>query len=53
VVDAVIDRVVKRRRAAAEGREYKDSVDGNDSWKYDLLEHGQKEIGPHEFDPYM
>uniref|UniRef100_A0ACD5VDX3 Uncharacterized protein n=1 Tax=Avena sativa TaxID=4498 RepID=A0ACD5VDX3_AVESA len=53
-VERVIGRVEKRRRAAAEGdREYQDSVDGYDSWKYDLLEDGQKEIGPHEFDPYM
>ncbi|KAM0918300.1 hypothetical protein ACQ4PT_008881 [Festuca glaucescens] len=52
-VDAVIDRVAKRRRAAAEGREYQDSVDGPASWKYDLLEHGHKDIGPHEFDPYV
>ncbi|KAM0918298.1 hypothetical protein ACQ4PT_008880 [Festuca glaucescens] len=52
-VAAVIDRVAKRRRAAAEGREYNDSFDGYLSWKYDLLEPGQKDIGPHEFDPYM
>ncbi|CAM0913268.1 unnamed protein product [Alopecurus aequalis] len=52
-VDAVIDRVTKRRRAATEGRQYEDSIDGHDSWKYDLLEHGQKDIGPHELDPYM
>ncbi|KQJ96968.1 xyloglucan galactosyltransferase KATAMARI1 homolog [Brachypodium distachyon] len=52
-VDAVVHRVAKRRRAAAEGREYVDSVDGNDSWKYDLLEDGQNHVGPHEFDPYM
>ncbi|CAM0913266.1 unnamed protein product [Alopecurus aequalis] len=52
-VDAVIDRVTKRRHAAAEGRHYEDSIDGYASWKYDLLEHGQKDIGPHEFDPYI
>ncbi|KAM0873892.1 hypothetical protein ACQ4PT_037776 [Festuca glaucescens] len=52
-VDAVICRVDKRRRAAAEGREYQDSVDGGNSWKYDLLEDGDKDIGPHEFDPYF
>ncbi|KAK1603768.1 hypothetical protein QYE76_027441 [Lolium multiflorum] len=52
-VAAVIDRVAKRRRATAEGREYNDSFDGYFSWKYDLLEPGQKDIGPHEFDPYM
>jgi hypothetical protein len=52
-VDAVIDRVAKRRHATAEGREYKGSVDGYLSWKYELLDHGQKDIGPHEFDPYM
>ena len=52
-VERVVDRVAKRRRAAAEGRECRDSVDGYDSWKYDLLEDGQTEIGPHEFDPFM
>uniref|UniRef100_M8BWF6 Xyloglucan galactosyltransferase KATAMARI1-like protein n=1 Tax=Aegilops tauschii TaxID=37682 RepID=M8BWF6_AEGTA len=52
-VERVVDRVAKRRRAAAEGRECRDSVDGYDSWKYNLLEDGQTEIGPHEFDPYM
>ncbi|CAO2204832.1 unnamed protein product, partial [Urochloa humidicola] len=41
-VDAVLRRVAKRRRAAAEGRECQDSVDGPDSWKYDLLEDGQQ-----------
>uniref|UniRef100_M8CYN8 Xyloglucan galactosyltransferase KATAMARI1 n=1 Tax=Aegilops tauschii TaxID=37682 RepID=M8CYN8_AEGTA len=43
-LDRVVDRVAKRRRAAAEGREYVDSVDGADSWKYDLLEDGQTKI---------
>uniref|UniRef100_A0ACD5VCN6 Uncharacterized protein n=1 Tax=Avena sativa TaxID=4498 RepID=A0ACD5VCN6_AVESA len=52
-VERVVDRVAKRRRAAAEGREWQDSVDGDYSWKYDLLEDGQKEIGPHEFDQYV
>ncbi|KAM0862665.1 hypothetical protein ACQ4PT_045126 [Festuca glaucescens] len=52
-IGRVIDRVAKRRRAVAEGREYQDSVDGDYSWKYDLLEDGQKDIGPHEFDPYV
>ena len=52
-VDAVVHRVEKRRRAAAEGREYQDSVDGGNSWKYDLLEDGKKNIGPHEFDKYI
>ncbi|CAM0913265.1 unnamed protein product [Alopecurus aequalis] len=52
-IDAVIDRVMQRRRATAEGRQYETSVDEYLSWKYDLLEHGQKDIGPHEFDPYL
>ncbi|KAF7027023.1 hypothetical protein CFC21_039094 [Triticum aestivum] len=53
-LERVIHRVAKRRRAAAEGRELVDSVDGGDSWKYDLmLEDGQKKIGPHEFDQYV
>uniref|UniRef100_J3N362 Exostosin GT47 domain-containing protein n=1 Tax=Oryza brachyantha TaxID=4533 RepID=J3N362_ORYBR len=47
-VDAVLDRV-----AAAEGREYVDVFDGHDSWKHNLLEDGQTQIGPHEFDPYL
>ncbi|XP_051200273.1 xyloglucan galactosyltransferase KATAMARI1 homolog [Lolium perenne] len=52
-VDAVIRRVDKRRQAAAEGREYQDSFDGGNSWKHDLQENGDKDIGPHEFDPYF
>jgi hypothetical protein len=52
-VERVVDRVAKRRRAAVEGRECHDSVDGDYSWKYDLLEDGQKDIGPHEFDQYV
>ncbi|KAL6643141.1 hypothetical protein ACP70R_021322 [Stipagrostis hirtigluma subsp. patula] len=54
-LEAVLRRVAKRRRAAAEGRrEYQDGVDGPDSWKYDLLEDGQtRVVGPHELDPYM
>ncbi|VAH55294.1 unnamed protein product [Triticum turgidum subsp. durum] len=52
-LDRVVDRVAKRRRAAAEGREYVDGVDGADSWKYDLLEDGQTKVGPHEFDQYL
>ncbi|VAH71163.1 unnamed protein product [Triticum turgidum subsp. durum] len=52
-LERVVDRVAKRRRAAAEGREYVDGVDGADSWKYDLLEDGQTKVGPHEFDQYL
>ncbi|KAF7034376.1 hypothetical protein CFC21_045399 [Triticum aestivum] len=53
-LERVLHRVAKRRRAAADGREYVDSVDGRDSWKYDLmLEDGQNKIGPHEFDQYV
>ncbi|XBI14865.1 hypothetical protein VPH35_057382 [Triticum aestivum] len=52
-LERVIHRVAKHRRAAAEGRELVDSVDGGDSWKYDLLQDGQEKIGPHEFDQYL
>uniref|UniRef100_M8D8J2 Xyloglucan galactosyltransferase KATAMARI1-like protein n=1 Tax=Aegilops tauschii TaxID=37682 RepID=M8D8J2_AEGTA len=53
-LERVLHRVAKRRRAVADGREYVDSVDGRDSWKYDLmLEDGQNKIGPHEFDQYV
>ncbi|KAF0929791.1 hypothetical protein E2562_025930 [Oryza meyeriana var. granulata] len=52
-VDAVLDRVARRRSAAAEGRDYVDVFDGHDSWKHNLLEDGQTQIGPHEFDPYL
>ncbi|XP_051199519.1 xyloglucan galactosyltransferase KATAMARI1 homolog [Lolium perenne] len=52
-VDAVILRVAKRRRAAAEGRECWDSVDGGKSWKHDLLEDGENTTRPHEFDKYV
>ncbi|CAM0913249.1 unnamed protein product [Alopecurus aequalis] len=52
-INAVIDRVKKRPHAAAEGRQYEDSVDGTASWKYDLLGHGKNDTGPQEFEPYM
>ncbi|KAE8821466.1 Xyloglucan galactosyltransferase KATAMARI1-like protein [Hordeum vulgare] len=52
-LERVIHRVAKRRRAANEGREHVDGVDGDDSWKYDLLEDGEEKIGPHEFDQYL
>ncbi|VAH71157.1 unnamed protein product [Triticum turgidum subsp. durum] len=52
-LERVIDRVAKRRRAAAEGREYVDSVDGKFSWKYDLAQDREKMLAPHEFDPYI
>uniref|UniRef100_M8CF47 Exostosin GT47 domain-containing protein n=1 Tax=Aegilops tauschii TaxID=37682 RepID=M8CF47_AEGTA len=52
-LERVIDRVAKRRRAAAEGREYVDSIDGKFSWKYDLAQDREKMLAPHEFDPYI
>ncbi|RRT74945.1 hypothetical protein B296_00016858 [Ensete ventricosum] len=51
-VQAVIDKVTKLRRDIIEGREDKDFIKEN-SWKYALLEDGQRMVGPHEWDPFF
>ncbi|MBA0859709.1 hypothetical protein Goshw_009869 [Gossypium schwendimanii] len=52
-VDAVINKVTKLRRNIVQGRtEYDNFVEEN-SWKYDLLDEGQREVGAHEWDPFF
>lgn len=51
-VQAVIDKVTKLRKDIIEDRQDKDFVEEN-SWKYALLEEGQRTVGPHEWDPFF
>ncbi|GKV01703.1 hypothetical protein SLEP1_g14242 [Rubroshorea leprosula] len=52
-VQAVIDRVTRLRKNIVEGRtEYDNFVEEN-SWKYALLDEGQREVGAHEWDPFF
>ncbi|KAE8681747.1 Xyloglucan galactosyltransferase KATAMARI1 [Hibiscus syriacus] len=52
-VQAVINKVTKLRKNIIQGRtEYDNFVEEN-SWKYDLLDEGQREVGAHEWDPFF
>ncbi|XP_058095027.1 xyloglucan galactosyltransferase MUR3 [Magnolia sinica] len=51
-VQAIIDKVTKLRKDIIEGRNDDDFVEEN-SWKYALLEEGQRTVGPHEWDPFF
>ena len=51
-VQAVIDKVTKLRKDIIEGITDDNFIEEN-SWKYDLLEEGQREVGPHEWDPFF
>ncbi|PPD89640.1 hypothetical protein GOBAR_DD13427 [Gossypium barbadense] len=52
-VQAVIDKVTRLRRNIIQGcTEYDNFVEEN-SWKYDLLDEGQREVGAHEWDPFF
>ncbi|KAJ3682447.1 hypothetical protein LUZ60_015020 [Juncus effusus] len=51
-VEAVIRKVTKLRREIVEGREDKDFIEEN-SWKYELLEEGERKVGAHEWDPFF
>ncbi|XP_065873785.1 xyloglucan galactosyltransferase MUR3 [Euphorbia lathyris] len=52
-VQAVIDKVTRLRRNIIEGRtEYDNFVEEN-SWKYALLDEGQREVGGHKWDPFF
>ncbi|KAJ6728959.1 EXOSTOSIN HEPARAN SULFATE GLYCOSYLTRANSFERASE -RELATED [Salix viminalis] len=52
-VQAIIDKVTRLRKNIIEGRtEYDNFVEEN-SWKYALLEEGQREVGGHEWDPFF
>lgn len=51
-VDAIIDKVTKLRKDMIAGYDDKDFIEEN-SWKYALLEEGQRTVGPHEWDPFF
>ncbi|KAA8543427.1 hypothetical protein F0562_021078 [Nyssa sinensis] len=51
-VQAVIDKVTKLRRDIIEGRTDENFIE-EISWKYALLDEGQREVGPHEWDPFF
>ncbi|GMH02557.1 hypothetical protein Nepgr_004396 [Nepenthes gracilis] len=51
-VQAIIDKVTKLRKEIIAGRTDDNFVEEN-SWKYALLEEGQREVGPHEWDPFF
>ncbi|PKI41109.1 hypothetical protein CRG98_038637 [Punica granatum] len=52
-VQAVIDKVTRLRRNMVEGRTEYDNFIEENSWKYALLEEGQREVGAHEWDPFF
>ncbi|XP_059660186.1 xyloglucan galactosyltransferase MUR3-like [Cornus florida] len=51
-VQSVIDRVTKLRRDIIEGHTNSNFIEVV-SWKYALLEEGQREVGAHEWDPFF
>ncbi|KAL5990224.1 Xyloglucan galactosyltransferase mur3 [Asimina triloba] len=51
-VQAVIDKVTNLRKDIVQGREDANFVEEN-SWKYALLDEGQRTVGPHEWDPFF
>ncbi|KAL5712085.1 Xyloglucan galactosyltransferase mur3 [Ranunculus cassubicifolius] len=51
-VQAFIDRVTKARRDIVEGRTNDNFIEEN-SWKYELLDEGQTEVGGHVWDPFF
>ncbi|XP_050367192.1 xyloglucan galactosyltransferase MUR3 [Argentina anserina] len=51
-VQAIIDKVTKARKDIVEGRTDDNFIE-EISWKYALLEEGQREVGPHEWDPFF
>ncbi|WVZ55435.1 hypothetical protein U9M48_006095 [Paspalum notatum var. saurae] len=51
-IEAIINKVTKLRRDIIADQEDKDFIEEN-SWKYSLLEDGQRTIGPHEWDPFF
>ncbi|KAI4302591.1 hypothetical protein MLD38_038316 [Melastoma candidum] len=52
-VQAVINKVTRLRKNLIDGRTEYDNFIEENSWKYDLLEEGQREVGWHEWDPFF
>lgn len=51
-VQAIIGRVTQLRKDIVDGRTDENFIEEL-SWKYALLEEGQREVGPHEWDPFF
>lgn len=51
-VQAIIDKVTQARRDMVEGRTDDNFIE-EISWKYALLEKGQRAVGTHEWDPFF
>lgn len=51
-VQAIINKVTKLRKDIFERRTNDNFIEEN-SWKYELLEEGQREVGAHEWDPFF
>lgn len=51
-VQAIINKVTKLRKDIMDDNEDKDFIEEN-SWKYELLEEGQRNVGAHEWDPFF
>ncbi|OVA02299.1 Exostosin-like [Macleaya cordata] len=51
-VQAIINKVTNLRKDIIEGRTNDNFIEEN-SWKYELLEEGQREVGAHEWDPFF
>lgn len=52
-VQAVIDKVTRLRKNIIQGRTEYDNFIEENSWKYALLEGGQREVGAHKWDPFF
>lgn len=52
-VQSVIDKVTRLRKNIIEGRTEYDNFIEENSWKYELLDEGQREVGFHEWDPFF
>ncbi|KAL0702970.1 hypothetical protein Bca4012_059092 [Brassica carinata] len=52
-VEAIIDKVTRLRKNMIKGRTEYDSFVEENSWKYVLLEEGQREAGRHVWDPFL
>ncbi|XP_021763321.1 xyloglucan galactosyltransferase MUR3-like [Chenopodium quinoa] len=52
-VQAVINKVTRLRKNIIQGRTEYDYFIEENSWKYALLDEGQREVGYHEWDPFF
>lgn len=52
-VQAIIDKVTRYRKNIIQGRSEYDYFFEENSWKYALLDEGQRVVGAHEWDPFF